>query len=160
MNMERFLEEQIPQLLGYLDDATVAVVGNPEVDAFVCRLEEALEAVEGPRPGVRPWLPGENTFFWCLDQLALLADPHSGYSRSDPWVSHQLADLREMAQRLRARQNLPPGREVHFMQPFDENHPHWDPLLDGEPPGEWDGELGDWDSEADDGLDPDAAPRP
>ncbi len=142
MKMERFLDEQIPNLLRYLDDATTAVVGNPEVDAFIGRLEQALEEVEGPRPGVRAWLSGENTFFWCLDQLAILADPRSGYSRSDPWVSHQLADLREMAHRLRARQNLPPGRAVHFTKPFDENDPDWDPLIDGEGGGELDGAAG------------------
>lgn len=132
MKMERFLETQVPRLLRYLENADPGVVGNPEVDAFVCDLEEALENVEGPRPGVRAWLPGENTFFWCLDQLAILADPRSGYSGSDPWVGHQLADLREMGQRLRAGQNLPPDREIHFIEPFDENHPDWDPLTDGE----------------------------
>lgn len=133
MKMERFLEEQIPRLLRYLDHATGVVVANPEVDAFVRDLEQALEEVEGPWPGVRAWLPGEDTFFWCLDQLAILADPRSGYSCGDPWVSHQLADLREMAQRLRAGQNLPPGREIHFTVPFDENDPDWDELSDGEP---------------------------
>jgi len=133
MKMERFLETQVPRLLRYLENADLGVVGNPEVDAFVCDLEQALEEVEGPRPGVRrAWLPGENTFFWCLDQLAILADPRSGYSRSDPWIVHQLGDLREMAQRLRAGQNLPPHREIHFMEPFDENDPEWDPLVDAE----------------------------
>lgn len=132
MNMEQFLETQVPRLLRYLEDVDPALIGNPEVDALVCDIEQALGEVEGPRPGVRAWLPGENTFFWCLDQLAILADPRSGYSRSDPWVRHQLGDLREMARRLRAGQNLPPGREVYFTLPFDENDPNWDPLIDDE----------------------------
>lgn len=133
MKMERFLDEQIPRLLHYLDNASDALIGNPEVDALVCEVEQALEQVEGPRPGVRPWLPGEETFFWCLDQLAIIADPNSGYSRSDPWACHVVADLGELAPRLRMRQGLPYGRSVHFTMPFDEDDPDWDLIDDGDP---------------------------
>lgn len=132
MQMQRFLEEQVPRLLRYVEHADEALVGNPEVDAFVCDLEEVLGRVTWPRAGARVWLPGEDTFFWCLDQLGILADPRSGFSRGDPWVACQLGDLRAMAQRLRAGQSLPPGYEIHFTAPFDENDPDWDPLIDGE----------------------------
>ncbi|MCC5886843.1 MAG: hypothetical protein JJT88_10455 [Gammaproteobacteria bacterium] len=131
MKMERFLEEQVPRLLHYLDNATPALICNSEVDAFIWEVEEVLEQVEGPRPDLRPWLPGEETFFWCLDQLAIIADPSNGYSRSDPWACNVVADLRELAPRLRYRQDLPYGRSVHFITPFDENHPEWDPVIDG-----------------------------
>lgn len=126
MNMEQFLAFHAPRLQPYLDAAGPDLVGNPVVDAFVCELEQALEQVEGPRPGARDLLPGEDTFLWCLDQLAIIADPRSGYGRHDPWVRHLLADLKELAPRLRARRGLPPGRQLCFTEHLDDDDMPWD----------------------------------
>ncbi len=125
MNMERLLELYRPRLQRYVDQASPELIGNAEVDAFLAQLEADLERVEGPGPYARDLLPGEDTFLWCLDQLAIIADPRSGYGPSDPWACGVLADLRELAPRLRACQPLPPGRELHFMAPFDEDDLDW-----------------------------------
>ncbi|TVS18111.1 MAG: hypothetical protein EA417_04525 [Gammaproteobacteria bacterium] len=126
MNMKTFLEQYRPQLQRYVDRASPELIGNAELDAFLVRVEAELRQVDEPPPFARKLLPGEDTFFWCLDQLAIIADPASGYSRTDPWACAVVADVAELAPRLRARQPLPPGRVMHFMAPIDENDLDWD----------------------------------
>lgn len=111
MNGEELMERHRPELLGILKGASPALQGNRQVAAFLSRVLDDEEAVD-LMPPRRPPLPGEEAFWWCIEQLLLLCD--SARPAQDPYLLMVLSDLQSFAARVERRQPLPPGYRLDW----------------------------------------------
>ena len=123
MTLQIFLDRYRARMQKYLDTASTALIGDPELGAFMEKLAREYDAVAPEGPPSRPLLPGEEVFVWAMDQLALVADPHGGLHAQDAYSRKMIADLKEMAPRLRDRQPLPPHCQLHFIGHLDDDWP-------------------------------------
>ena len=112
MNGEELMERHKPELLAILRDASPAVQGNRQVAAFLGRVLDDEEAVD-LMPPRRPPLPGEEAFWWCIEQLLLLCD--IARPANDPYLLMVLEDLKSFAERVECRQPLPPGYRLDWL---------------------------------------------
>ena len=111
MNGEELMERRKPELLAILRDASPAVQGNRQVAAFLGRVLDDEEAVD-LMPPRRPPLPGEEAFWWCIEQLLLLCD--IARPANDPHLLMVLEDLKSFAERVERRQPLPLGYRLDW----------------------------------------------
>ncbi len=102
-----------PELLGILRGASPALQGNKAVAAFLSRVlddEERLDLM----PPRRPPLPGEEAFWWCIEQLLLLCD--LARPPNDPYLLMLVDDLRAFADLVERRAPLPPGYRLDWTE--------------------------------------------
>ena len=119
MRARAFLERHRGRMIELAGQASPALVGSPEVEAFLKRVHESFEAVED-RPGGRAPLPGEEVFWWCVTILEDLGELPAGAAGQDPYVKLMLDQLRGMAPRLKRREPLPPDHRIYW---FDDLAP-------------------------------------
>ena len=112
MNGEELMERHRPELLGILRNASPALQGDRQVAAFLNQVLDDEQAVD-LRPPRRPPLPGEEAFWWCIEQLLLLSD--LARPAQDPYLQMVLADLKSFAERVEGRQPLPPGYHLDWL---------------------------------------------
>jgi hypothetical protein len=116
MEPDEFLERFRPRMVAILKDASPALQGNREVQHFLEQVDDAFATVTST-PRTRDYLPGEDVFWWCHMTLYELTDIVRPPLRLDPWIKHQLKELRLMAGRLERGESLPDTHQVHW---FDE----------------------------------------
>lgn len=120
MTAQELMERHKPQLIETLKNASPAVQGNAEIMEFLGRVLDDEEKVD-LMPPRRPVLPGEDVFWWCVEQLLLLTDIVR--PASDPYLLMIIEDLKSFGERLERNEPLPPGYQVGWLD-FDE-------LIDG-----------------------------
>ena len=114
---EALLERHKPKLIETLRNATPATVqGNEETKEFLNIVLEDEEKV-ATMPPRRPVLPGEDVFWWCVEQLLLVTDIVR--PATDPYLQMIVEDLKGFADRLENGEELPPGYQVGWLD-FDE----------------------------------------
>lgn len=112
MNGAQLMERHRPELLGILRGASPALQGNRRVAAFLSQVLDDEEAVE-LMPPRRPPLPGEEAFWWCIEQLLLLGD--IAKPADDPYLLMLVEDLKSFADRVELCQPLPPGYRLDWL---------------------------------------------
>ena len=112
MNGRQLMERHKPELLGILRGASPALQGSRQVAAFLNRVLDDEQAVE-LMPPRRPPLPGEEAFWWCIEQLLLLCD--IARPADDPYLLMLIADLKSFADRVELGRPLPPGYRLDWM---------------------------------------------
>ena len=113
---EALIERHAPKLVEHLRDASPAVQGNEKIKEFLDGVLSDEEKVE-LMPPRRPVLPGEDVFWWCVEQLLLLNDVIR--PATDPYLLMIVEDLKSFAGRLERREPLPLGYQVGWLD-FDE----------------------------------------
>jgi len=116
MEPTEFLERHRPRMLEILKHASPELQGNQDVLRFLDQVEADFEQVAST-PLTRPYLPGEDVFWWCHDTLYQLTDVARPARRLDRYTRSLIADLRTMGGRLERNEGLPPGKEIGW---FDE----------------------------------------
>ena len=102
-----------PQLVGILRGASPSLQGDREVAAFLSRVLDDEELVDAMPPR-RPPLPGEEAFWWCVEQLLLLCD--LARPPNDTYLLMLLHDLRALADVVERRGSLPSGCRLDWME--------------------------------------------
>ncbi len=121
MNAQQLMDRHRPALIAILKNASPALQGAPEVAAFLNQVLDDEEQV-ALMPPSRPALPGEEVFWWCVEQLLLLCD--LARPAQDPYLQMVLADLRTFAGRLERCEPLPPGYRLDWLDDGLGGHPH------------------------------------
>ncbi len=120
MKAQELMDRHRPALLEILSNASPALQGNGEVAAFLNRVLDDEEKID-LMPPKRPMLAGEDTFWWCVEQLLLLGDITR--PANDPYLLMMIDNLKSFAELVRQRQPLPPGYRVEWEdldEPADE----------------------------------------
>lgn len=117
-----FLDKHRPHMLELAAGATVKLLGNPAVKAYLDALHRDFEAVTD-KPNKRPSLPGEDVFWWCVTILEELTEVRGLGKPQDPYVLMMLDQLRSMHARLEANDTLPPEYTIHWFDDEGETDP-------------------------------------
>ncbi len=117
MQAQAFLERHTPRLLELVNGDGPAIPDRAGLRAFLARVHGDFETV-ADKPGRRPALPGEDTFWWCVTILEELDELPPAAAARDPYVAMMRDQLRGMAGRLADGEPLPDGFEIHW---FDDD---------------------------------------
>ena len=113
MQATEFLDAHRPHMLEVTADPTAKLLGNATVRTYLDKLHADFETVED-KPGKRPSLPGEDTFWWSVTILEELAEVTKPNGATEPYVLMMLDQLRSMHSRLEAGEDLPPEFQIHW----------------------------------------------
>ena len=117
MDAMELLDKHRDALAERLRDVTAQnVQGNVELSEWLSTVLDDEEKVE-LMPPRRPVLPGEDVFWWCVEQLLLLGD--IVLPATDPYLQMIVQDLNAFAERVANREPLPPGYQVGWLD-FDQ----------------------------------------
>lgn len=92
--------------------------GSKTLREFCERVYDDLDRV-ADTPARRDYLPGEELFLWCHNELLELAEIDKPAPPTDPYLEDMVRRLREFGGRLERDEPLPPGYAIHWLDDLD-----------------------------------------
>lgn len=126
MNPQTVLDRHRDHMIKILKNVQAASQGSEKLRRFCNRVDDDLDQV-ADTPAKRDYLPGEELFLWCHNELLELAEIERPAPATEPYLEDMLARLRDFGDRLERNEPLPPGFAIHWLDDLDED---WDAAAD------------------------------
>jgi len=128
------LDRHRDQMIKLLKNVKAASQGSAKLRRFCDRVYDDLDEVTDT-PAQRDYLPGEELFLWCHEELLELAEVERPAPPTDPYLKDMLARLRDFGGRLERNESLPPGFAIHWLDDLvdemeEEDDSGWDRIIE------------------------------
>jgi len=94
--------------------------GSPSLREFCNLVYDDLDQVTDT-PARRDYLPGEELFLWCHEELLELAEIERPAPHDDPYLSDMIRRLKDFGERLERNESLPPGFAIHWLDGLEDD---------------------------------------
>ena len=118
MDPQTVIDTHRDRMVGMLKSVKAASQGSPKIRAFCDRVYDDLDQVVDT-PDKRDYLPGEELFLWCHNELVELSDIERPAPSTDPYVKDMIARLHDFGGRLERGESLPAGYAIHWLGEYD-----------------------------------------
>ena len=105
-------------MIEHLKNVSAESQGSKSLREFCNRVYDDLDRVTDT-PARRDYLPGEELFLWCHNELLELAEIERPAPPTDPYLEEMIRRLREFGGRLERDEPLPPGYAIHWLDDLD-----------------------------------------
>ena len=105
-------------MIEFLKNAGPESQGSKTLRDFCDRVYDDLDRVTDT-PARRDYLPGEELFLWCHNELLELAEIERPAPPTDPYLEDMIRRLRDFGGRLERDEPLPPGYAIHWLDDLD-----------------------------------------
>jgi len=105
-------------MIEFLKNVTAESQGSKTLRDFCDRVYDDLDRVTDT-PARRDYLPGEELFLWCHNELLELAEIEKPAPPTDPYLHDMIHRLRDFGGRLERDEPLPPGYAIHWLDDLD-----------------------------------------
>lgn len=114
------LDRHLARMIEFLKNVGPGSQGSPPLREFCDRVYDDLDRV-ADTPARRDYLPGEELFLWCHNELLELAEIERPAPPSDPYLLDMIRRLRDFGGRLERAEPLPPGYAIHWLDDLDDD---------------------------------------
>ena len=112
------LDRHRAPMVEHLKNVSAESQGSKTLRDFCERVYDDLDRVTDT-PARRDYLPGEELFLWCHNELLELAEIERPAPPTDPYLEDMIRRLREFGGRLERDEPLPPGYAIHWLDDLD-----------------------------------------
>ena len=114
------LDRHRDRMIKMLKNVKASSQGNTKLRRFCDRVYDDLDQVTDT-PATRDYLPGEELFLWCHNELLELAEVERPAPPNEPYLADMIARLRDFGGRLERNEPLPPGFAIHWLEDLDDD---------------------------------------
>ena len=129
MDPQTVLDRHRDRMIKMLKNVKASSQGSMKLRRFCDRVYDDLDHVTDT-PAKRDYLPGEELFLWCHNELLELAEVERPAPPNEPYLVDMIARLRDFGGRLERNEPLPPGFAIHWLDDLDDDDVCWDDLAD------------------------------
>lgn len=119
MEARLFLARHRPRLIEIASSASPALQGDADLTKLLEEIYRDFDTVSD-KPGKRESLPGEDVFWWCVTILEELEEVARPGSKTDPYLSMMIEQLKDMGGRLERNEPLPARFGIHWFDELDD----------------------------------------
>jgi len=112
------LDRHRATMIELLKNVSAESQGSKALRDFCDRVDDDLDRVTDT-PAKRDYLPGEELFLWCHNELLELAEIETPAPPTDPYLEDMIRRLRDFGGRLERDEPLPTGFAIRWLDDLD-----------------------------------------